>query len=126
MINESSSEFWQGVIEEVMAGNNRLIVRKVNQNGHLIPPIEYSGMFKRSIGEPHGQIADWRAEVPGTIKGVHVLEFPMTYQVHLDKHDPRKDPVGHLLFDSPKTLVSLISLIAIIRWFLIRRRRGFR
>ncbi len=36
---------------------------------------------------------------------LHIREFDDKFLVHTDKIDPRKDPLGHLLFDAPEVLV---------------------
>jgi len=40
---------------------------------------------------------------------LHIREYDDRYIVHIDKVDPRKDPLGHLLKDSPETLLGIIS-----------------
>ena len=40
---------------------------------------------------------------------LHILEYDDKYLIHADKIDPRKNPVGHLLFDAPEVLVGLAS-----------------
>ena len=38
---------------------------------------------------------------------LHIREYDNKFLVHTDKIDPRKDPLGHLLFDSPEVVVGL-------------------
>ena len=38
---------------------------------------------------------------------LHIREYDDKFLVHTDKIDPRKDPLGHLLFDAPEVLVGL-------------------
>ena len=38
---------------------------------------------------------------------LHIREYDDKFLVHTDKIDPRKDPLGHLLFDSPEVVVGL-------------------
>jgi hypothetical protein len=40
---------------------------------------------------------------------LHIREYDDKYVVHVDKVDPRKDPLGHLLKDSPETLLGIVS-----------------
>ena len=42
---------------------------------------------------------------------LHIREYDDKYLVHADKIDPRKNPIGHLVFDSPEVLVGLASAI---------------
>lgn len=38
---------------------------------------------------------------------LHIREYEDKYLVHQDKIDPRKDPLGHLIYDAPEVLVGL-------------------
>jgi len=38
---------------------------------------------------------------------LHIREYDDKFLVHTDKIDPRKDPLGHLLHDSPEVLIGL-------------------
>jgi hypothetical protein len=40
---------------------------------------------------------------------LHIREYDDKYLIHMDKIDPRKDPIGHLIFDAPEVLVGLAS-----------------
>ena len=40
---------------------------------------------------------------------LHIKEYDDKYLVHTDKVDPRKDPVGHLIFDAPEVLIGLAT-----------------
>jgi len=62
--------------------------------------------FIESIGEPQGQIKDYRKEVDN--KSIHVREFEGYYTVHWDEVDPHKDPFGHLVKDSPHWLAIML------------------
>lgn len=44
-------------------------------------------------------------------KNLHVREYNDHYTVHIDKIDPRKDPLGHLLIDAPEFLAGIMSAI---------------
>jgi hypothetical protein len=46
-------------------------------------------------------------------KNLHIREYSGYYTVHIDRVDPRKDPLGHLLIDAPEFLVGIISAISI-------------
>ena len=43
---------------------------------------------------------------------LHILEYDDKYLVHMDRVDPRKDPLGHLIFDAPEFLVGVVSAFA--------------
>jgi hypothetical protein len=63
-------------------------------------------------------IIDYEETFLGTKKGakkqfrygkLHIREYKDCYIVHMDKVDPRKDPVGHLLIDAPEYLIATIA-----------------
>ncbi|MCL4345071.1 MAG: hypothetical protein M1375_00875 [Candidatus Thermoplasmatota archaeon] len=106
--------FWKKAISDVLS-RGKINLNKVDRYGEEIPRPEDSGLFKRSIGEIRGQMSDWRASLDGSTKGIHVVEFRDHYEVHVDRFDPYKKPVEHLLYDSPiygavLTGVSIISI----------------
>ena len=38
---------------------------------------------------------------------LHIREYDDRFLVHRDKVDPRKDPLGHLIYDAPEVLIGL-------------------
>ena len=42
---------------------------------------------------------------------LHIREYNDKFLVHNDKIDPRKDPLGHLVYDAPEVLVGLACAI---------------
>ncbi len=40
---------------------------------------------------------------------LHIREYDDKYIIHMDKIDPRKNPLGHLVFDAPEVLVGLAT-----------------
>lgn len=42
---------------------------------------------------------------------LHIREYPDKFLVHTDKVDPRKDPIGHLVYDAPEVLIGLACAI---------------
>lgn len=42
---------------------------------------------------------------------LHIREYDDKFLVHTDKIDPRKDPLGHLVYDAPEVLVGLACAI---------------
>ena len=63
-------------------------------------------------------IIDYEETFLGTKKGakkqfrygkLHIREYKDYYIVHMDKVDPTKDPIGHLLIDAPEYLAATIA-----------------
>lgn len=106
MITKPGPDVWNNIISEVLVCNT-LIIPKFLPDGAEMPHPSESGLFRRSVGERKGQIADWRASISGSDRGVHVVEYPHVYKVHVDRYDPYKKPVEHLIHDSPKTGVAM-------------------
>lgn len=44
---------------------------------------------------------------------LHIREYDDKYLVHMDKVDPRQDPLGHLVHDAPEILVGVATGIII-------------
>lgn len=42
---------------------------------------------------------------------LHIREYEDKFLVHVDKIDPRLDPLGHLIYDAPEVLVGLTCAI---------------
>lgn len=40
---------------------------------------------------------------------LHIREYDDKFLVHMDRVDPRKNPLGHLVFDAPEVLVGLAT-----------------
>ncbi len=123
---DSSPDFWNTVIATVLSYGTTDIP-KTDRHGNRVPDPSESGLFHRSVGERKGQIADWRASLPGSRRGVHAVEFDNYYSVHVDRFDPEKEPLKHLVVDSPKTLLGLLGagLFSMLLFGLFGGRRGF-
>lgn len=106
MSYRAGPEIWNDIISKVLLCN-RMTISKTLPDGSEMPHPSDSGLFRRSVGERKGQIADWRASISGSDRGVHVVEFKEFYSIHVDKYDPYKKPVEHLVHDSPKTGAAL-------------------
>ena len=42
---------------------------------------------------------------------LHIREYDDKFLVHTDKIDPRKDPIGHLVYDAPEVLIGLACAV---------------
>ena len=114
--------FWKKAISQALS-YGKIRINKVNGHGEEIPSPADSGLFKRSIGAIRGQMSDWRTSIDGSTKGVHVVEFRDHYEIHVDKFDPYKKPVEHLLYDSP-VYGAILTGASIVALSLIKRIIG--
>ncbi|MFQ5940442.1 MAG: hypothetical protein ACE5KA_01930 [Nitrososphaerales archaeon] len=64
-----------------------------------VRPIMMETAEETKLGERNGARKQYR------YGKLHIREYDDKYVVHMDKVDPRKDPMGHLLKDSPETLI---------------------
>ena len=55
------------------------------------------------LGQKKGAIRQYR------YGNLHIREYDNYFVTHMDKIDPRKDPLGHLLIDAPEILMSILS-----------------
>ena len=70
------------------------------------PMIEYQETY---LGNKRGANRQFR------FGNLHVREYDEYYSVHLDRIDPRKDPLGHLFVDAPEYLAAIFSAISVGR-----------
>lgn len=42
---------------------------------------------------------------------LHIREYNDYFVIHMDKVDPRKDPIGHLLIDAPEYIVATVTAL---------------
>ena len=75
---------------------------KVSISKEVLPelPPEYS---KTNLGDPRGSKRQYRSST------AHVREYEDRFTIHIDREDPRKNPVGHLLRDSPETIAAFAT-----------------
>ena len=67
-----------------------------------VRPIMLDAAQETDLGERKGAKKQYR------YGNLHIREYDNKYIVHIDKVDPRKDPFGHLLKDSPETLLGIV------------------
>ncbi|MBE43859.1 MAG: hypothetical protein EX285_00265 [Thaumarchaeota archaeon] len=70
-----------------------------------VRPIMMQGVEETKLGEGNGARKQYR------YGNLHIREYDDKYVVHTDKVDPKKDPFGHLIKDSPETLIGIASSI---------------
>ena len=68
-----------------------------------VRPIMLDVAQETHLGERRGAKKQYR------YGNLHIREYDDKYVVHVDKVDPRNDPLGHLLKDSPETLLGIVS-----------------
>ncbi len=68
-----------------------------------VRPIMLDAAQETRLGERRGAKKQYR------YGNLHIREYDDKYVVHVDKVDPRKDPLGHLMKDSPETLLGIAS-----------------
>lgn len=76
------------------------------------------GAEETMLGLPKGSIKQYRLDT------MHIREYKDGFEVHWDKVDPRKDPVGHLVKDAPEYLAAGLAAVFIGAAFayLVKRR----
>ncbi len=99
---------WSKIVEKVLTlpAHEDVIVKK----SAIIHPTLVG--FKRSVGEPHGQRADYRLRLYDG-KSIHVREYNDHYRVHWDKVDPSTSVIAHLKHDAPHIYMLLLGILGI-------------
>ena len=60
------------------------------------------GAEETPLGQKNGAKKQYR------YGNLHIREYDDKFLVHMDKIDPRKDPLGHLVIDAPEVLIGLV------------------
>ena len=63
------------------------------------------GAEETILGQKNGSHKQYR------YGNLHIREYDDKFLVHNDRIDPRKDPIGHLVYDAPEVLVGLACAI---------------
>jgi hypothetical protein len=66
--------------------------------------------FRKDLGEPRGQIADYRVTLEDG-RSVHAREYRESWRVHWDRMDWTVDAVEHLRLDSPGYYALVCTLV---------------
>src|SRR5579872_6130937 len=74
-----------------------------------VRPFMLEGAEETNLGKKNGAIRQFR------YGNLHIREYDDKYLVHMDKVDPRKDPLGHLVKDAPEILVGITSGIVVAK-----------
>lgn len=84
----------------------------VDEDGSILVPrtvrpiVEYD---ETSLGNRKQALKQYR------YKNLHIREYLDYYAVHMDKIDPRKDPIGHLVVDAPEYLATIAIALLVLR-----------
>ncbi|RMF29369.1 MAG: hypothetical protein D6752_06125 [Candidatus Nitrosothermus koennekii] len=70
-----------------------------------VRPIMLEDAEETRLGDKRGAKKQYR------YGNLHIREYDDKYTVHMDKVDPRKDPLGHLIHDAPEVLIGLGAAI---------------
>lgn len=62
-----------------------------------------AGAEETRLGAPEGAVRQYR------YGRLHIREYPGEYRVHMDRVDPRRDPLGHLVADAPEVPAGLAA-----------------
>ena len=75
----------------------------------VLPSLDGFGFTETVLGDPQGSLRQYRNS-----RGVHVREYRDRFEIHEDRVNPRTNPVGHLLLDSPESILAFgaTSLLA--------------
>jgi hypothetical protein len=84
----------------------------------VLPSLKDFGFVETSLGDPLGSLRQFRNST-----GLHAREYEEYFEVHRDKFDPRANPLGHLIHDSPETLAAFGSA-SLIRPFISKNESG--
>jgi hypothetical protein len=68
---------------------------------HFMP----EGAEETTLGQKNGAKKQYR------YGRLHIREYDDKYLVHMDKVDPRENPLGHLISDAPEVLVGLVCAV---------------
>lgn len=63
-------------------------------------PIMLDGAEETLLGDPMGARKQYR------YGNLHVREYEDRYVVHVDRVDPRKDPLMHIVLDAPELIIA--------------------
>ena len=66
-------------------------------------PFMLENAEETSLGRKNGAKKQYR------YGNLHIREYDDKFLVHMDKVDPRKNPLGHLVLDAPEVLIGLAS-----------------
>ena len=91
------------------------VVEFVDGDGNILIPKSVRPIMDLGItmlGEKKGCKKQYR------YGNLHIREYESHYSAHIDKVDPRIDPLGHLMIDAPNYLAGLLSIASMAKRYL--------
>ena len=86
----------------------------------VLSSLEGLDFVETLLGDPGGCLRQYRNST-----GIHVREFEDYFEVHKDRVDPRNNPIGHLICDSPETLVAFGAASVLTRRFSRKKESSY-
>ena len=88
-------------VQDFISDENDILIPK-----SVRPIVEYEDT---RLGERKGAKRQFR------IGNLHIREYNEYYAAHLDKIDPNKDALGHLMVDAPQYVIAILAAISVGR-----------
>lgn len=76
--------------------------KSIRVSKQVLPELP-SDYEETNLGDKRGARKQYRNS------NVHVREYDDSYTIHVDRADPRRDPLRHLLKDSPETIAAFAT-----------------
>jgi hypothetical protein len=72
-----------------------------------VRPIMLEDAKETILGDKRGAKKQYR------YGNLHIREYDDKYTVHIDKVDPRKDPLGHIIYDAPEIIFGITTALGV-------------
>jgi hypothetical protein len=83
---------------------------EISISKEVLPSVEEYGFAETLLGDSRRSARQYRNS-----SGLHIREYRDRFVVHEDRVDPRIDPIGHLIKDSPETLLAFGAAVFLSR-----------
>ena len=92
---------------------------EISISKEVLPSVEELGFTETILGDSKGSLKQYRNST-----GLHIREYDDRFVVHRDEVDPRVNPIGHMVRDSPETIFALGAALAISKKMSSERANG--
>ncbi|MDG6904295.1 MAG: hypothetical protein JRN20_00760 [Nitrososphaerota archaeon] len=75
---------------------------EISISKEVLPSLQGYELTETALGDPKDSVRQFR-----NLNGLHVREYDDRFEIHKDEVDPRVNPIGHLIRDSPETILAL-------------------